>query len=127
MRTSFEGQVALFYGMHYEVPPMLEAGGGAIVNVSSVFADRGQLTRAGYAAAKHGIRGLTRSAATDYGQHGTRAPELQPGVIATPMLNSGHSHAAQFAVSIPVGRPGLPEEVAPAICFLLYDDAWDIT
>jgi NAD(P)-dependent dehydrogenase (short-subunit alcohol dehydrogenase family) len=117
----------LFYGMHYEVPPMLEAGGGAIVNVSSVFADRGQLTRAGYAAAKHGIRGLTRSAAIDYGKRGIRVNELQPGVIATPMLNSDNSHATQFAESIPMGRLGLPEELAPAICFLLSDEAAYIT
>jgi NAD(P)-dependent dehydrogenase (short-subunit alcohol dehydrogenase family) len=117
----------LFYGMHYEVPPMLEAGGGAIVNVSSVFADRGQLTRAGYAAAKHGIRGLTRSAAIDYGKQGIRVNELQPGVIATPMLNSDNSHATQFAESIPMGRLGLPEELAPAICFLLSDEAAYIT
>lgn len=119
----------LFYGMRYEVPPMLEAGGGggAIVNVSSVFADRGQLTRAGYAAAKHGIRGLTCSAAIDYGTQGIRVNELQPGVIATPMLNSDHSHADQFAESIPMGRLGEPEELAPAICFLLSDDASYIT
>jgi NAD(P)-dependent dehydrogenase (short-subunit alcohol dehydrogenase family) len=117
----------LFYGMHYEVPPMLEAGGGAIVNVSSVFADRGQLTRDGYAAAKHGIRGLTRSAAIDYGKQGIRVNELQPGVIATPMLDSDNSHAAMFAETIPVGRLGSPEEVAAAICFLLSDDASYIT
>jgi NAD(P)-dependent dehydrogenase (short-subunit alcohol dehydrogenase family) len=117
----------LFYGMHYEVPPMLKAGGGAIVNVSSVFADRGQLTRAGYAAAKHGIRGLTRSAAIDYGTYGIRVNELQPGVIATPMLDSDNSHAAMFAETIPVGRLGSPEEVAAAICFLLSDDASYIT
>jgi NAD(P)-dependent dehydrogenase (short-subunit alcohol dehydrogenase family) len=117
----------LFYGMHYEVPPMLQAGGGAIVNVSSVFADRGQLTRSGYAAAKHGIRGLTRSAAIDYGKRGIRVNELQPGVIATPMLDSDNSHASQFAESIPVGRLGAPEEVAPAICFLLSDEASYIT
>ena len=70
--------------MKYEIAAMLQTGrGGAIVNVSSVFADRG--LHGDYSGSKHGIRGLTRSAAKDYGEQGIRVVELQPGVIDTDM------------------------------------------
>lgn len=117
----------LFYGMRHQAVPMLAAGRGAIVNVSSVFADRGQLTRAAYSAAKHAIRGLTRSAAKDYATLGIRVNEVQPGVIETPMLNIDGGHADLFAQSIPVKRLGQPQEVAAVICFLLSDEASYVT
>ncbi len=80
---------ALSYGMRAQLPAIANAGGGAIVNVSSVYADRALPTRAAYTAAKHGIRGLTRSAARDWAERGIRINELQPGVIDTPILGSG--------------------------------------
>ncbi|MCW2649292.1 MAG: family oxidoreductase [Mycobacterium sp.] len=61
----------LFYGLRYEIPAILGSGGGAIVNISSVFADRGGPT-VEYSAAKHAVRGLTRSAAKEYAVHGVR-------------------------------------------------------
>jgi len=114
---------ALFYGMHYQIPAMIAAGGGAIVNVSSVFADRGQDCRPAYAASKHGVRGLTRSVAVDYAASGIRANELQPGVIRTAMIDVDLPRAEAFAAHIPQRRLGTAEEIAAAVAFLLSDEA----
>lgn len=114
---------AHFYGLHHQIPAMLAAGGGAIVNVSSVFADRGQDVRPGYAASKHGIRGLTKSVVNDYAAQGIRCNELQPGVIRTPMLQSDPERAEAFAAHIPQKRLGTVEEIAAAVAFLLSDEA----
>jgi len=118
---------ALFYSMKYEIPAILGAGGGAIVNVSSVFADRGGPS-ADYSSAKHAIRGLTRTAAQDYAAKGVRINELQPGVILTEMTQS-NLEATQAVADrgIPLRRIGTGREVATAIAFLLSDDASYIT
>jgi len=114
---------SLFYGIKYEIPAILAAGGGSIVNVSSVFADRGGPT-ADYSSAKHGIRGLTRTAAIQFGRQGIRVNELQPGVIDTEMTQANPEGAQKVAdTGIPLGRIGTSDEVAKAIAFLLSDDA----
>jgi NAD(P)-dependent dehydrogenase (short-subunit alcohol dehydrogenase family) len=113
----------VFYGMRYQIPAMLAAGSGAIVNVSSVFADRGQGFRSAYAAAKHGIRGLTRSAALDYAPKNIRINELQPGVIDTPMHSVDRERVKEFAVRVPATRMGTTHEIAAAGLFLLSDQA----
>lgn len=114
---------SIFYGLKYEIPAILSAGGGAIVNVSSVFADRGQQPR-DYAAAKHGVRGITRSAAIEYGSQGIRINELQPGVIATELTEANPEGTQAVAeTGIPLRRVGTGAEVATAIAFLLSDDA----
>jgi NAD(P)-dependent dehydrogenase (short-subunit alcohol dehydrogenase family) len=117
----------IFYSMKYEIPHILEAGGGAIVNVSSVFADRGGPS-ADYSTSKHAIRGLTRSTAIDYGREGIRINELQPGVIDTEMTQADPEGAQQVAdTGIPLARIGGAREIATAIAFLLSDDASYIT
>jgi NAD(P)-dependent dehydrogenase (short-subunit alcohol dehydrogenase family) len=114
---------SIFYGLKFEIPAILAAGGGSIVNVSSVFADRGHQPR-DYAGAKHGIRGITRSAAIEYGPQGIRVNELQPGVIDTEMTQADHAGTQAVADSgIPLRRVGTGEEIATAIAFLLSDDA----
>lgn len=113
-----------FYAMRAAIPAMERSGGGAIVNVSSVFGDRGMRQRAAYPASKHGIRGLTRSAALDWAARGIRINELQPGVIDTPMIaEGGEEEVAQISAVIAAKRVGRPEEVATAIAFLLSDEA----
>jgi NAD(P)-dependent dehydrogenase (short-subunit alcohol dehydrogenase family) len=116
-----------FYAMRYEIPEILKAGGGAIVNVSSVQADRGLARCADYAASKHALRGLTRSAAIEYARQGIRINELQPGVIATDLLIGHEEQVAQAVERIPSQTVGTSEEVAAAICFLLSDEASYIT
>ncbi|WP_328459982.1 SDR family NAD(P)-dependent oxidoreductase [Streptomyces sp. NBC_00448] len=117
----------LFYGLKYQIPAILDAGGGAIVNVSSVFADRGGPT-VEYSAAKHAIRGLTRTAAQEYAARGVRINELQPGVIDTEMTQADPDGTQQVAErGIPMRRIGRGEEIATAVAFLLSDDASYIT
>ena len=113
----------LFYGLKFQIPAILASGGGAIVNVSSVFADRGGPTPE-YSSAKHGIRGLTRSAAIEYGLQGIRVNELQPGVIDTEMTQADPAGTQAVAErGIPLSRVGTGREIATAIAFLLSDDA----
>ena len=114
---------SLFYGLKYEIPAILAAGGGAVVNVSSVFADRGGPTPE-YSSAKHGIRGLTRSAAIEFGSRGVRVNELQPGVIDTEMTQANPEGTQAVAdTGIPMRRVGTGAEIATAVAFLLSDDA----
>lgn len=124
LRINLDG---MFYGLKYQIPAIKQAGGGAIVNVSSVFADRGGPTVA-YSTAKHGIRGLTRTAAKEYAASGIRINELQPGVIDTEMTQA-HPEGTQAVVDrgIPMHRVGRSEEIATAVCFLLSEEASYIT
>jgi NAD(P)-dependent dehydrogenase (short-subunit alcohol dehydrogenase family) len=122
-RTIEINLTALFYAMRAQLPAMEAAGGGSIVNVSSVYGDRGLPTRAAYSATKHAIRGLTRSSARDWAQRGIRINELQPGVIDTPMLDEGRSETNQILGTIPARRVGDPREIATAVAFLLSDDS----
>jgi NAD(P)-dependent dehydrogenase (short-subunit alcohol dehydrogenase family) len=116
-----------FYGLKFEIPPIIEAGGGAIVIVSSVFADRGGPSM-DYSASKHALRGLTRSAAIDYGLHGVRINELQPGVIDTEMSRANPEGTKEVArAGIPLQRVGTAHEIATTVAFLLSDDASYIT
>ncbi|MFD8079475.1 SDR family NAD(P)-dependent oxidoreductase [Streptomyces sp. NPDC059718] len=117
----------VFYGMKYQIPAIREAGGGAIVNVSSVFADRGLSARAAYSASKHGMRGLTRTAASEWARHGVRINELQPGVIPVPRQQGNPDEVAKIAERIPARRLGTGVEVAKAVAFLLSDEASYVT
>jgi NAD(P)-dependent dehydrogenase (short-subunit alcohol dehydrogenase family) len=115
---------SIFYCMRAQLPAIEKAGGGAIVNVSSVFADRGLPMRAAYSASKHGIRGITRSAALDWAARGIRINELQPGVIDTPMISQGgEEENEQIIAHIAAKRMGLGREIATAVAFLLSEDA----
>src|SRR5260221_6079830 len=113
----------VFFGLKYQIPAIIASGGGAIVNVSSVFSDRGLTQHAAYTASKHGVHGLTRTAAQDYAGDKVRINELLPGVIDTPMLDTNRGMVDQMTAFIPQGRLGQPAEVAPAICFLLGESA----
>lgn len=117
----------VFYGLKYQIPAIKEAGGGAIVNISSVFADRGLPHRAAYSASKHGLRGLTRVAAADWARHGIRINELQPGVIPVPRQQGNPEEVAKIAEKIPARRLGTGLEVAKAVAFLLSDEASYVT
>ena len=76
----------VFYCMKYQIPQMLQAGGGAIVNMASILGAVGFANAPAYSAAKHGVLGLTRTAAAEYGAQGVRVNAVGPGFIHTPMI-----------------------------------------
>ncbi len=119
----------VFYGMRYQIAAMLESGGGAIVNVSSILGSVGWANAAPYVAAKHALVGLTRTAALEYAQAGIRVNAVGPAFIDTPLLskNLDEETLGQLAGLHPVGRLGTSEEVSALTCFLLSDRAGFIT
>ena len=117
--------------MREEIPRMLKQGGGAIVNCSSVAGVVGFPGIAAYTASKHGLIGLTKTAALEYATRGIRVNAVCPGVIRTPMVERftrGDPEAeAQLVASEPVGRMGTPDEVAAAVLWLCSDAASFVT
>ncbi|NUQ90162.1 MAG: glucose 1-dehydrogenase [Glycomyces artemisiae] len=107
----------VFLGCRAVVPAMKAAGRGAIVNVSSVEGLRGSERLHGYTAAKFGVRGLTKSLAVELGPAGIRVNSLHPGFVATDMTTRIDPDRLQ----IPLGRPGVPADLAGAVVFLAGD------
>jgi NAD(P)-dependent dehydrogenase (short-subunit alcohol dehydrogenase family) len=116
----------VMYGMRYQTPAMLKAGAGdcAIVNMASIHGMVAAIGNGAYTAAKHGVVGLTKNAAAEYGPQGLRINCVGPGYIDTPLL-AGLPDAAREALvgRHPLGRLGRPEEVATVVRFLLSGDA----
>ncbi|WP_025348892.1 glucose 1-dehydrogenase [Nocardia nova] len=108
-----------FLGMQAAVKPMIAAGGGSIINVSSIEGLRGAPWAHGYVASKWGVRGLAKSAALELAQHNIRVNSLHPGLIRTPMTEA----IPDDLVTIPLGRPAQPEEVATFVLFLASDES----
>jgi len=117
-----------FLSMRYEIPAMLASGGGAIVNMSSTAGLEGVRGMAGYCGGKHGVIGLTQTAALDYATHNIRVNAIAPGPILTHRL-AGLSDAAREPVvrAVPMRRIGQPEEVAALVVWLCSDQASFIT
>jgi len=116
--------------MKHEISPMLERKRGAIVNCSSIAGLIGLPGIPAYTASKHGIVGLTRSAALEYARDGIRVNAVCPGVIRTAMVDRfihEHPEAASLAAGEPIGRMGAPEEVAAAVVWLCSDAASFVT
>lgn len=112
-----------FLGCQHVIPTFKEKGSGAIVNLSSE-SRNGEFGQANYASAKAGIIGLTRTVALEHSRHGIRTNAIAPGTIDTPMVQAVPEEIRQsWLPNIPLGRIGMPEEVAAAIVFLLSDDA----
>jgi NAD(P)-dependent dehydrogenase (short-subunit alcohol dehydrogenase family) len=117
--------------MKAEIPHMLNQGGGAIVNCASNAGLVGFAGSPAYVASKHGIVGLTKTAALDYAKRGIRVNAVCPGVIRTPMIErfTGGDQSAEAALSAgePIGRLGTPEEIADALLWLSSPGASFVT
>jgi len=119
----------VFYGLKFEIPAIIASGGGAIVNMSSILGTLAFAQAPAYVTAKHGMVGLTKTAAIEYAKHGIRINAIGPGFIDTPLLSKNLDKAALAYVTglHPVGRLGTADEVAALTCFLLSDEAAFIT
>ncbi len=122
----------VFLGLEKVLPIMREQGSGAVVNTASVGGIRGVGNQSGYAAAKHGVVGLTRNSAVEYGRYGVRLNAIAPGAIWTPMVENSMKQidpenprqaAEQFIQANPTKRYGEAPEIAAVVAFLLSDDA----
>jgi NAD(P)-dependent dehydrogenase (short-subunit alcohol dehydrogenase family) len=120
----------VFLGLRHVLPVMLRQGHGAIVNTASIASERGLAGACAYNASKHGVVGLTRTAASEVGPRGVRVNAVMPGVIDTPLLEA--MLRMMFAGDVAAGkkvlgkvatldRIGTPEEVAAVVTFLLSD------
>ncbi len=118
--------------MKYEIRQMLTQGGGTIVNTASIMGLVGSWSRSGaYNASKHGVVGLTKTAALEYATSGIRVNCVCPGYIRTPLLEglltSQPAMEAQIVARHPIGRMGQPEEIAEAVVWLCSDAASFVT
>lgn len=117
-------QLGCFLGMQAAVPAMERAGGGSIVNISSVAGLRGSPNAFAYSATKWALRGMTKAAAADLAGRNIRVNSVHPGPIDTPMLDVRTAEENRRRLqSVPMRRAGSAEEVAKLVLFLLSDDS----
>lgn len=120
----------VFYCMRYEIPAMLKTGGGAIVNMASILGQVGFSKSPAYVAAKHGVVGLTRTAAIEYAQQGLRINSVGPAFIHTPLISGleENTQIRDYLISLhPIGRLGESEEVAELVIWLSSEKASFVT
>ena len=129
-RASFDGMLAVnltgvFMCMKHEIIQMLKQGtGGSIVNTASVAGLIGLRTATHYVAAKHGVVGLTKTAAMEYALDKIRVNCVNPGYIKTPMTDEGmKTRYDETMTKVPMNRLGLPEEIAEAVVWMCSDKA----
>jgi NAD(P)-dependent dehydrogenase (short-subunit alcohol dehydrogenase family) len=114
----------VFYCLRAEIPAILAAGGGSIVNTASILGDAAMANTTAYTASKHAVVGLTRNAALEYSGQGIRINAVAPGMIQTRMMAYFSDEDRQrYAALHPIGRLGQPAEVAELVAFLLSDRA----
>lgn len=118
----------VFYAVRAQIPAMLEAGGGAIVNMASVGGAVGSAGLSPYCSAKHGVIGLTQTIALDYAERGIRANAVGPGFIKTDLINFfPPEERAKLAAAHPLGRLGEVDEVAEMVLWLASPKASFVT
>lgn len=114
----------VFLSLKHEIAYMVAHGGGSIINTASVAGIIGDPGMATYVAAKHGVIGLTRAAANDYGASGIRVNAIAPGLIATPMTERWLADPTMRDILLagsPMGRAAAPEEITGIVLFLASD------
>lgn len=116
---------SVFYCLKYQIPAIVAAGGGSIVNMASILGAVGWGGSGIYVTAKHALLGLTKNAAIDYADKGVRVNAVGPGFIATPLVESSMTDEARAGLAEKhlLNRLGTPEEVAALTNFLLSDKA----
>ena len=119
----------VFYGMRYQIPAMLKNGGGSIVNMASILGKVGFPMSSAYASAKHGVIGLTETAACEYATQGIRVNAVGPGFIQTPLLdkNLNAEQLKGIAAMHPMQRLGTAQEVAELVLWLASDKSSFVT
>ena len=118
----------VFYCMRHEIPQMLKQGSGVIVNMTSILGTVGFANSAAYVAAKHGILGLTKTAALEYAKQGIRINSVGPGFIKTPLLDSLDEQTRAYLSGLhAMGRMGEAQEVADLVAYLCSDQASFLT
>jgi NAD(P)-dependent dehydrogenase (short-subunit alcohol dehydrogenase family) len=128
-RESFDAMLAVnltgvFLCMKYEITQMLTQGGGAIVNTASVAGLIGLASASNYVAAKHGVVGITKTAAMEYATDGIRVNCVNPGYIKTPMTDPTMAERYDALMQkVPMRRLGVPEEIAEAVVWMCSDRA----
>ncbi len=125
LRTNLTG---VFLSMKYEIPALLERGGGAIVNVASESTFKGNVADLGYTASKHGVVGLTTVAALQNAKRNIRINAVSPGNVDTGIIERARPHLTeeqmrQVETAQPIGRLGRPEEIAEIVVWLCSDAA----
>ncbi|MGG3470943.1 glucose 1-dehydrogenase [Neobacillus pocheonensis] len=120
----------VFLGIKYAVPELIKAGGGAIINTSSLLGLKGQKYVAPYNASKAGVVVLTQNAALEYGKFNIRVNAIAPGVIDTKIIDNWKQNDRKWPIiskANALGRIGTPDEVANAVLFLASDEASFVT
>ncbi|MGO2655633.1 MAG: SDR family NAD(P)-dependent oxidoreductase [Pseudoclavibacter sp.] len=118
----------VFYSIRAEVPALIEAGGGSIVNISSLFGMVGIPLDISYVGAKHGVVGLTKSAALAYADQGVRVNSIHPGMVETPLSAAFSDEQNEaLAAAHPMKRYATPDEISEVIAFLLSDRSSFVT
>ncbi|WP_223596621.1 SDR family NAD(P)-dependent oxidoreductase [Neobacillus bataviensis] len=120
----------VFLGIKYAVPELIKAGGGAIINTSSLLGLKGQKYMAPYNASKAGVVVLTQNAALEYGKYNIRVNAIAPGVIDTKIIDNWKQNERKWPIiskANALRRIGTPDEVAKAVLFLASDEASFVT
>ncbi len=119
----------VFYGLRYQIPALIESGGGCVVNIASILGTVGTKNSPAYIAAKHGVVGLTKAAALEYADSGVRVNAVGPGYITTPLVTEGMDAEELEALTTkhPLGRLGEASEVAEAVLWLSTGKASFVT